>query len=54
MDYARGRQADQFDRTIDVQISRLRAKLGDDPKRPRLIKTIRNAGYVFAAEIRRT
>lgn len=54
MDYAQGRQADQFDRTIDVQISRLRAKLGDDPKRPRLIKTIRNAGYVFAAEIRRT
>ncbi|MEM6384761.1 MAG: response regulator [Pseudomonadota bacterium] len=52
MDFAQGRQSDHFDRTIDVQISRLRSKLGDDPKKPQFIKTIRNAGYVFAAELR--
>lgn len=52
MDFAQGRQSDHFDRTIDVQISRLRAKLGDDSKKPQFIKTVRNAGYVFAAEIR--
>ncbi|MEO1550545.1 MAG: winged helix-turn-helix domain-containing protein, partial [Pseudomonadota bacterium] len=53
MDLAQGRSADHFDRTIDVQISRLRAKLGDDPKHPTVIKTIRNAGYLFAAELSR-
>jgi two-component system OmpR family response regulator len=52
MDFAQGRQSDHFDRTIDVQISRLRSKLGDDPRKPQFIKTIRNAGYVFAAELR--
>lgn len=52
MDFAQGRQSDHFDRTIDVQISRLRSKLGDDPKRPQFIKTIRNAGYVFAAKLK--
>ncbi|MCY4333724.1 MAG: winged helix-turn-helix domain-containing protein [Litoreibacter sp.] len=51
MDFAQGRQSDHFDRTIDVQISRLRSKLGDDPRSPQFIKTIRNAGYVFAAEL---
>lgn len=51
MDFAQGRQSDHFDRTIDVQISRLRAKLGDDSRTPRLIKTVRNAGYVFTADI---
>ncbi len=38
-----------FDRSIDVHISRLRQKLGDDPKNPRMIKTIRGAGYLFAS-----
>jgi DNA-binding response OmpR family regulator len=38
-----------FDRTIDVRISRLRHKLGDDPRQPRLLKTVRRAGYMFAA-----
>ena len=52
MDFAQGRQSDHFDRTIDVQISRLRSKLGDDPRKPQFIKTIRNAGYVFAAELK--
>jgi DNA-binding response OmpR family regulator len=36
------------DRTVDVHISHLRQKLGDDPREPRLIKTVRGAGYVLA------
>ncbi|MCI4664736.1 MAG: response regulator transcription factor [Neomegalonema sp.] len=40
-----------FDRAIDVRVSRLRKKLGDDPKRPTLIKTVYGAGYVFAAKV---
>jgi DNA-binding response OmpR family regulator len=44
------READAvFDRSIDGHISRLRQKLGDDPRRPRVLKTIRGAGYVLAA-----
>jgi DNA-binding response OmpR family regulator len=43
------READAvFDRSIDGHISRLRQKLGDDPRRPRVLKTIRGAGYVLA------
>ncbi len=37
-----------FDRSIDVHVSRLRAKLGDDPRAPRMLKTVRGAGYVLA------
>jgi DNA-binding response OmpR family regulator len=37
------------DRTVDVHVSHLRKKLGDDPKSPRLIKTVRGVGYVMAA-----
>lgn len=40
------RDAGPFDRTIDVQIGRLRRKLGDDGKEPRIIKSVRGAGYV--------
>ena len=40
-----------FDRSIDVRISRIRKKIGDDPKSPRLIKTVYGAGYLFAAEV---
>ncbi|HEX9053101.1 MAG TPA: response regulator transcription factor [Anaeromyxobacter sp.] len=50
MELARGSAEEAFDRTVDVHVSRLRQKLGDDPKRPRLIKTIRGAGYVLAGE----
>ena len=39
---------DGFDRSIDLRISRLRKKLGDDPKEPKIIKTIRNKGYLLA------
>lgn len=42
---------DSFDRAMDVRISRLRTKLGEDPKNPRLIKTIYGAGYIFLAEV---
>jgi len=39
------------DRTVDVHISHLRQKLGDDPKAPRRIKTVRGVGYVFAKDL---
>lgn len=39
----------KFDRSIDVHVSRLRAKLGDDPRRPRWLKTVRGAGYQLVA-----
>ncbi|MEO8182232.1 MAG: response regulator transcription factor [Deltaproteobacteria bacterium] len=42
-----GHDHDAFDRTIDVRIARVRSKLGDDPKRPRWIKSIRGVGYLF-------
>jgi DNA-binding response OmpR family regulator len=50
MDLTRGAALDDFDRSIDVHISRLRAAIEDDPKRPRRILTLRGAGYVFARE----
>jgi two-component system OmpR family response regulator len=53
MDLTRGREADPFDRSIDVQVSRLRQRLGDDPKDPVLIKTVRGEGYVLAAQVSR-
>lgn len=53
LDLARGRGANAFDRSIDVQISRLRRKIEDDPRVPTLIKTVRGGGYMLAAEVRR-
>jgi two-component system OmpR family response regulator len=50
MALARGNTEEAFDRSIDVHISRIRQKLGDDPKRPRLLKTVRGVGYVYAGE----
>lgn len=46
----RGIEYDGQDRSIDVRISRIRPKIGDDPEHPRLIKTIRGKGYLFVAE----
>ena len=46
----RGIDSDPFNRAVDVTISRLRQKLGDDPKNPEFIKTVWGAGYVFIAE----
>ncbi|HET7306429.1 MAG TPA: response regulator [Gammaproteobacteria bacterium] len=51
MDLAKGREAEPFDRSIDVQISRLRNALGDDARNPRIIKTVRNEGYVLAVPV---
>ncbi|MBF0246666.1 MAG: response regulator [Alphaproteobacteria bacterium] len=51
LDLARGRDAQPFDRAMDVQVSRLRRKLGDDPKSPELIKTVRGGGYMFTAKV---
>jgi len=42
---------ESFDRAMDVRISRLRTKLREDPKNPRLIKTIYGAGYIFLADV---
>ena len=47
------RDAGPFDRTIDVQIGRLRRKLGDDGKEPRVIKSVRGAGYLLAVAVNR-
>jgi len=43
------RDWDPLDRTLDLQVSRLRQKLGDDARTPRLIKTVRSEGYIFTA-----
>jgi len=50
MDLTKGEALEDFDRSIDVHVSRLRAAIEDDPKRPRRILTLRGAGYVFARE----
>ena len=47
MDETRGVDWDAYDRSIDVLVSRLRQKLGDDAKRPTFIRTIRGSGYRF-------
>ncbi len=51
LEQTRGRDATPFDRTIDVQIGRLRRKLDDDPDEPRLIKAVRSAGYVLVSAV---
>jgi len=50
LDLAKGGADDVFDRSIDVRISRLRHKLGDDSRQPRLLKTIRGSGYMLVGE----
>ena len=50
MDLVRGEDLDAFDRSIDVHVSRIRAAIEDDPKRPRRLLTVRGAGYVFARQ----
>lgn len=46
----RGLDCDSFNRSIDITMSRIRQKLGDDPKLPRYIKTVWGAGYVFIGQ----
>lgn len=51
LDLARGRSAAPFDRSVDVQVSRLRRKIEPDPLNPTLIKTVRGGGYMFTPVI---
>lgn len=51
LDITRGRQANAFDRTIDVQVARLRKKIEEDPKDAKIIVTVRGGGYQFNAEV---
>ena len=50
MDLLKGEKLEAFDRSVDVHISRIRAAIEDDPKKPRRILTLRGAGYVFAKD----
>lgn len=54
LDEVGGRDWQPFDRSIDLHISHLRRKLEDNPKQPRLIKTVRSAGYIFATPVTKT
>jgi len=54
LNLARGQSHDAFDRSIDVQVSRLRRKLEFDTKRPAMIRTVRNGGYQFTASVSRS
>lgn len=51
LNMTQGRDADPFDRSIDIQISRLRQKLGEDARSPQIIKTVRNGGYVLSVNV---
>jgi two-component system OmpR family response regulator len=51
LDLSQGREADPLDRAIDVQVSRLRRRLGDDVQGAQLIKTVRGEGYVLSAQV---
>lgn len=53
LDLARGREAQPFDRSIDVQVGRLRRKIEQDPSEPQLIITVRGGGYMFAPAVTR-
>src|SRR5215831_12794059 len=48
MDAVKGEQFEAFDRSIDVHVSRIRAAIEDDPRKPRRVITVRGTGYVFA------
>ncbi len=50
MDLMKGEKLEAFDRSVDVHISRIRAAIEDDPKKPRRILTVRGTGYVFAKD----
>ena len=52
MNLSQSKELDAFDRTIDVQISRIRKKIESDPKNPSLIKTVRSGGYIFTPTVK--
>lgn len=51
LDFTKNRHAGPFDRSIDIQVSRLRYKIEADPKNPKLIKTVRGGGYFFSPKV---
>jgi two-component system, OmpR family, response regulator len=51
LEFTRGKTPAAIDRSIDIQVSRLRRKIEKDPKDPALIQTVRSGGYIFAAEV---
>ena len=51
LDHAKGRDAQPFDRSVDVQLSRLRRKIEADPREPQFIKTVRSGGYIFTQAV---
>jgi DNA-binding response OmpR family regulator len=52
LEQTRGREAGPYDRTIDVQVARLRKKLETDPEKPQIIKSVRGAGYIFVPAVK--
>ncbi len=53
LDLSHGRTEAPFDRSIDMQVSRLRHKIEENPKKPELIKTVRGGGYMFTSKVTR-
>jgi two-component system OmpR family response regulator len=53
IDFAHGASHLSYDRSIDVQVSRIRYKLEQDPKNPAIIRTVRNGGYIFDPAVTR-
>jgi two-component system OmpR family response regulator len=51
LDLTRGRDSSPFDRSVDVQVSRLRRKIEPDPKTPSMIVTVRGDGYEFTQPV---
>lgn len=51
LNLTQGRDAEHFDRSVDLLVSRLRQRLQDDPREPAYIKTVRNEGYVFSLPV---
>jgi two-component system OmpR family response regulator len=51
LDLSRNGSSDAFDRSVDVQVGRLRRKIEQDHRRPALIKTVRNVGYIFQVDV---
>jgi two-component system OmpR family response regulator len=51
LDLTRGRSAIAFDRSVDMQVTRLRRKIEANPDEPELVKTVRNKGYIFTPEV---
>jgi two-component system OmpR family response regulator len=51
LNLTRGRDAEPFDRSVDLQVSRIRQRLNEDARAPQLIKTVRSEGYVLSAAV---